>query len=62
MCESVRFRSELPHVAREYQRTARERYGGHVELLHCFPPEVRLVRGRPAVGGAEVDMIWRYSV
>ncbi|WP_437310609.1 hypothetical protein [Sorangium sp. So ce388] len=53
---------ELPHVAREYQRTARERYGEHVELLHCFPPEVRLVRGRPAVGGAEVDMIWRYSV
>lgn len=53
---------ELPHVAREYQRAARDRYGEDVEVIHCFPPEVRLVRGRPAVGGAEVDVIWRYSV
>ncbi|WNG48437.1 hypothetical protein F0U60_33165 [Archangium minus] len=53
---------ELPHVAREYQRVARARYGEDVHLVHCFPPEVRLVRGRPTVGGEQVDMIWRYSV
>jgi len=53
---------ELPHVATEYQRVAHERYGEHVSIVHCFPPEVRLIRGRPAVGGVEVDMIWRYSV
>ncbi|MDC3958860.1 hypothetical protein KEG38_33700 [Polyangium jinanense] len=53
---------EVPHVAREYQRAARERYGEHVDIVFCYPPEVKLASGRPTVGGAEVDMIWRYSV
>lgn len=53
---------ELPHVAREYQRAARERYGERIDVVHCFPPQVELIDGRPAVGGEAIDMIWRYSV
>jgi hypothetical protein len=54
-------KSELPGLARLCQEAARE--AGHdVDVVHCYPPEVRLARGRPTWRGREVDILWRQSV
>lgn len=54
-------KSGLPGLARLVEEAAREA-GSRAEVVHCYPPEVRLARGRPVLGGREVDVIWRQSV
>lgn len=54
-------KSGLPGLAQLVQEAAREA-GLSTDVVHCYPPEVRRIQGRPVLAGWEVDVIWRQSV
>lgn len=54
--------TDLPGVAADCMKIAREKYDEELEIVTCFPYEITLSGKKIMLGDLEIDMIWRNSV
>ncbi len=54
--------TDLPTMAQRIMEKAKEKYHQEIEVLTCFPYDIRLQNDTPYFGNIPIDMIWRNSV